>query len=264
MSSVDPKTFAEFLPLSTVMSRLLRPEFTPREDEPIYEGPHFLFEQNPRLFLGRRGRGPLRIAWDTNLLIDYFEHGRALWDGEALPDIVPAGYGEELEGLQLVMTLWVVRDIRFYLPHRTLQDARKGLSDEQAADRGRAFDEFSAALGLVEWEEDDRELPPLILPERELTRALEQLPKGADRELVAEAVRSGAHVFMTRDRTLLKAKTVMRPFGLLLASPLDVLEELSACGALHCLLHPSFAYWPVPDLQRVTHLIRALPAPGGV
>jgi len=35
-------------------------------------------EQTPRLFLGRRGRGPLCIAWDTNLLLDYFQHGRAL------------------------------------------------------------------------------------------------------------------------------------------------------------------------------------------
>lgn len=258
---MEPEPFAEVLPLPTVMSRLLRRELAPDDDEPIYEGPHFLFEQNPELFLGRRGRGPLRIAWDTNLLIDYFEHGQALWDGEALPELVPADYGEELEGLQLVVTLWVMRDIRFYLPHRTLQDARKGLSAQQAADRQRAFDEFSAALSLVEWEEDERELPPLILPERQLARALEQLPEGADRELVSEAVRSGAHVFMTRDRPLLKAQAVMRPFGLLIASPLDVLEELCACGALHCLLAPRFAYWPIPDLQRVTHLIRALPLP---
>jgi hypothetical protein len=259
MFTANPNTSAESLRLPTVMSRLLRKEFTPREDEPIYEGHHFVFEHNPTLFLGRRGRGPLRIVWDTNLLIDYFDHGRALWDGEALPDILPDEYREELEGLQLLVTLWVIRDIRFFLPEGTLYDARNGLSTEQANERSVAFDAFSKALSLVEWEGDELELPPLVLPASELARALELLPKGADRELVSEAVRSGAHVFMTRDRALLRTQAVMRPFGLLIASPLDVLEELCACGALHCLLHPRFAYWPAPDLQRVTHLIRALP-----
>jgi hypothetical protein len=258
-ASVDPNTFAAYLPLPTVMSQRLREHFSPSDGESVYEGPHFVFEQNSRLFLGRRGRGPLRIAWDTNLLIDYFEYGRALWDGAALPEVVPDDYGEELEGLQLVVTLWILRDIRFYLPHRTLQDARRGLSTSQATARRRAFEEFAAALSLVEWPEGDREPPPLLLPESAIAQALRQLPAGQDTELVDEALRLGAHVFMTRDRGLLKSQAVVRPYGLRIASPLDVVDELAACGALHCLLDSRFAYWPLPDLQRVTHLIHALP-----
>jgi hypothetical protein len=221
----------------------------------VPEGPHFVYEHNPTLFLGRHGCGPLRIAWDTNLLIDYFEHGRALWDGAALPDAVGADYGEELEGLQLVVAVWVLRDIRFIIPHRALSDGKRRLSAERLAQRRRAFDAFAAALTLVEWDDDAR---PTVV-ETGIELALDALPGGADRELVAETVVAGAHVFMTRDAGVLHAREAIGEHGLLLASPLDLLEELAAAGALHCLLEPRFAYWPVPDLERVTHLINALP-----
>lgn len=100
--------------LVSELSRGLRREFAPPSGTPVAEGPHFVYQDNPRLFLGRRGRGPLRVAWDTNLLIDYFEHGRALWENKSLPELVPGTYGEELEGLQIVMAVWILRDIRFY------------------------------------------------------------------------------------------------------------------------------------------------------
>ena len=225
----------------------------------IPEGPHFVYDIFPRLFLGRRGRGPLRVAWDTNLLIDYFDHGLALWEGDSLPARVAGRYGEELEALQLIVSIWVMRDIRFQVLRRTLEDAKSTLTARRRSQRQQAFVEFSSALALIEWDEDrSRELSPLILPETELTRALAQMPQGADRGLVEEAVRTGAHVFMTRDNRVLKSHSALRPFGLLVASPSDLLEELCACGALHCLLDRRFAYWPMPDLQRVTHLIDAL------
>lgn len=72
-------------------------------------------------------------------------------------------------------------------------------------------------------------------------------------------MRSGAHVFLTCDRKIQKAKDALRPFGLLLASPLDLIEEFFACGAYLCMLAPRFAYWPLPDQMRVGHLIEALP-----
>jgi hypothetical protein len=243
--------------LATTMSRLLGDEFTPPPEMPIFEGPHFVYEQNPRLFLGRRGRGPLRVAWDTNLLIDYFQQSCALWAGDCLPDIVPGEYGEELEGLQVVMAMWVLRDIRFYVPKLALRDAREKLTERQLAQRVRAFEEFAAALGLVEHAGEERELPPLILPDSELRRALEQMPAGNDRGLIEESVRRGMHVFMTRDANVLKARAALRPFGLYVATPYDLLEELTAIGALFCLLDPRFAYWPLPDMRRVTHLYRA-------
>ena len=58
---------------------------------------------------------------------------------------------------------------------------------------------------------------------------------------------------------VLACKQGLRPFGLLIAAPGDLLEQLSACCALHCLLVPQAAYWPLLDQARVTHLINALP-----
>src|SRR5207248_614419 len=116
-------------------SALLQDDLVPPRGFPVVEGPHFVYAQGQRLFLGRRGRGPLRIAWDTNLLIDYFQHGRALWNGDCMTDLVPGVRGEELEGLQIVMATWVIRDIRFYIPRRVLRDAKKQLTRRQLGQR---------------------------------------------------------------------------------------------------------------------------------
>jgi hypothetical protein len=253
----DPAGFLIGRRLATSMSRLLRDEFAPPADMHVVEGPHFVYEQNIGLFLGRRGRGPLRVAWDTNLLIDYFEHSCALWDGHPLPDIVSGDYGEELEALQVVMAMWVLRDIRFYIPTRALRDAKRKLSERQFGQRQQAFEAFAAALSLVGDTSEERESPPMILPESELERALQRVPAGNDRGLVEESVRQRMQVFMTRDVRVLRAAPALRPFGLYIATPGDLLEELSACGAILCLLDPRFAYWPLPDTRRVAHLYRA-------
>jgi hypothetical protein len=230
---------------------------------PPPEGPHFLYDTARHLFLGRRGRGPLFVAWDTNLLIDYFTYGSLLWHGESLPDSVRGDYGAELEGLQLVLSLWVFRDLRFVLLPETLSDAKKQLSPERVASRQTAFDEFASALRLVGFGDPKVDQPSrdglLILPDAELERALARVPKGYDRRLVRSAILSGAQVFLTGDLKVLRNRDAMRPFGLLLASPLDLVEALFGCGAFHCLLAPGFAYWPLPDQQRMGHLITALP-----
>jgi hypothetical protein len=96
---------------------------------PPPEGPHFVYDGAQHLFLGRRGRGPLSVAWDTNLLIDYFTYGSLLWKGESIP--VDGDYGAELEGLQLILGLWVMRDIRFVILPDTIDDAKKQLSPER-------------------------------------------------------------------------------------------------------------------------------------
>lgn len=243
--------------VKTMSSRTDGRELVSR-DRPLPEGPWFQYALGPDLFLGRRGRGPLRIMWDTNLLIDYFEYGRQIWDGESLPESLPGEYGEELEGLQLLLSVWVLRDIRFTLPEGALDDAKRQMSGPRVQRRVRALAEFGSALEHVDWEYADEDLPPLFLPARELERALASIPVGGDRRLVGEAVRRGMHVFLTRDKRVLKAASHLRPFGLVLASPLDVLELLCACGGFHCVLDPSTVTWPIPDMQRVSHLLDAM------
>ena len=263
----DPEVAAFVLPdtfgatigarLVTGLSRELRDEFAPPPGTLIVEGPHFVFEDNPRLFLGRRGRGPLRVAWDTNLLIDYFEHGRALWENQSLADVLPGAYGEELEGLQIVMAIWILRDIRFYVLRGTIVDAKRALGARRLDQRVQAFREFAGALSFVESDDDEREPPPLLLSDAELQRALTSVPAGNDRGLVEESVRQQMHVFLTRDTNVLKARPALQPFGLYIGSPLDLLEEITACGGLYCLTDPRFAYWPLPARERVAHLYHA-------
>jgi len=233
---------------------------------PPPEGPHFVYDSAPHLFLGRRGRGPLFVAWDTNLLIDYFTYGSLMWQGWSLPESVDGDYGTELEGLQLILGLWILRDIRFVILPDTIDDAKTKLSPERRESRVTAFEEFASALTLVESGEPETDEPSrdglLILPDTELERATSKVPAGYDRKLVRAAARSGVHVFLTGDLKVLRNRDALRPFGLLLASPLDLLEALFACGAFHCLLAPRFAYWPLPDQMRVGHLIEALPFNG--
>lgn len=237
-------------------------DYPPQMSPP--EGPHFVYDGAQHLFLGRRGRGPLFVAWDTNLLIDYFTYGSLLWKGEAVP--VDGDYGAELEGLQLILGLWVMRDVRFLILPDSIDDAKRQLSPERRKSRVNAFEEFASALSLVQSGEPEADRPSrdglLILSDSELERATDKVPVGYDRRLVRAAARSGAHVFLTGDRDVLRNREALRPFGLLLASPLDLLEALFGCGAFLCLLAPRFAYWPLPDQMRVGHLIEALPSDG--
>jgi hypothetical protein len=53
----------------------------PNDDEQT-EGGGFLYKNCPELFLGREGYGHLRVAWDTNMLIDYAEFGDLMWEDD--------------------------------------------------------------------------------------------------------------------------------------------------------------------------------------
>lgn len=228
---------------------------------PAPHGPGFDYASSWALFHSRRGCGPLHIACDTNLLIDYFQEGRALWSDSDWSEAAQS-YVEEIEALQIVMALWVIRDIRFHIPERVLNDAKRRLTGRRLQHRVHAFEQFAAALRLVGYGEEDfccgdRE-GLLVLPDESLEDALAAIPGAADRDLVREAVNMGVSVFLTRDARVLRAAPHFGPFGLRIASPGDVLEALMSCGAFHCLLAPEYAFWPLPDQARVTHLVSAL------
>lgn len=232
------------------------------------EGPHFRYGDGPSLFLGRLGRGPLHVAWDTNLLVDYFEYGTRLWDGEALPEVLPTDQGEELEGLQVLVSLWVLRDIRFHILPGVIDDSKKKpLTQKRREQRVHAWKEFCAAITLVGDEGEDANGlpgPPLGALSHSVDQSLSRVPGGNDRALVRDALAAGMHVFLTCDKGVLKARDSLSSHGLLIASPLDLVEELGAAGALHCLLASRHLYWPIPDQRRVSHLINALaPVDGG-
>jgi hypothetical protein len=262
--------------LFNYMARRLRSALTdlqmwdpsrPLRDDQVPAGPDFVYASATAIFGRRRGRGPLFIAWDTNLLLDYFNFGSSLWQGRDLPDHLEEEYTGELEGLQFLVALWVLRDIRFIILPATITDAKTKLTQKRRASRLNAFREFTSALQLVSDDPPEVNLPSRdglpVLPEKMLERAVSEIPPGFDRALVSSATRMGLHVFLTRDKGILRHRDTLRPFGLFLASPLDIFEELLACGAFHCMLEPRCAYWPMPDQMRVGHLIRALASPAG-
>lgn len=222
-------------------------------------GPDFEYDGHSPLFWGRHGVGPLEVVWDTNLLIDYLQHGRDLWLQQDTLDGSESHY-EELEALQFVIGLWVIRDIRFHLPARVLDDAKRRLTEQRRWERLAAVDRFAQALAVIghgyEEPEDDG-LP--WLPEAHLDFALSHISGDMDRALVRDAVDLRAHVFLTRDAQVLACAEHLKAFGLLIASPGDLLEELVSCGAFHCFHGGDYAYWPFPDLARVSCLLGALP-----
>lgn len=256
----DPELEAYGVRLLDRASRKLRESFEPPALTFAPVGPGFDYGACPDLFAGRSGYGPLDVVLDTNLLIDYFQYGRALWQGGSLVGEL-GEYGEELEALQLIVAVWVIRELRFHVLPRVLVDAKRKLSRERRLERANALEGFAAALRLVGSEADEE---PASSHARSLKGnlgfrgALEQVP-AEDRALVADAVELGAHTFLTRDRGVLACRPALRPFGLLIASPGDLLEQMAGCGALHCLMVPGAAYWPLPDQARVAHLISALP-----
>lgn len=231
-------------------------------------GPDFDYGASMDLFGTRRGRGSLYIAWDTNLLIDYFAFGARLWRRQGLPESLEEGNYLTLEGLELLLALWVVRDIRFVVLPQVIDDAKKRLSDQRRQNRINAFHEFVGALRLVSSTTDGDELEApsraglLELPRQAVEDTLQAVPAGLDRRLVRAAVRSGVHVLITKDRGMLRGAPALRRLGLAITDPQQLLEWLFAAGAFHCLLDPRFLYWPMPDQQRIAHLIAAIPDHG--
>lgn len=222
-------------------------------------GPQFDYGSAPSIFLGRSGEGPLRVVLDTNVLLDYLEYGPGFWEGKPA-SIEDPDYAAEVDALEVILKLWVIRDIQFHLPEELITDAKRVLAAERQLQRARAVDQFAAALTYTEMGpcyDSDLALR-FSLPATVRQAALAAIPEGNDRSIVDAALGLDAHVFLTRDRRVLRTAPTVKPAGLFIASPLDLLEELAACGAILCLMAPQYAYWPIPDLARLPHLIAAL------
>jgi hypothetical protein len=235
----------------------MKSQLPPHSSLSVPSGPLFDYQFGEDLFLGRTGRGPLRITWDTNLLLDFFEHGEHILTG--LPIDEPGALGEELEAMQVIMALSMVRDIRFRISGLTVRDSKtKRLSRKQVSDRWNAYLHFAAALTETDGpEEQTAQFSPTHGSDAEA--ALAKVPQGNDRALVLDALSAGQHVFLTRDRKIRRARESLSHHGLLLVSPQDLLEMLASSGALLCLIDPGrYLQWGLLDPHRVTHLLEGL------
>jgi hypothetical protein len=194
------------------------------------EGGGFFYESCPKIFLGRTGYGPLRIAWDTNILIDYAEFGDLMWDEdrEFAPPISEPRYFEELVALDTLVQLWMIRDIRVRAPKRQVDDAQRELDETQWELRFRQLHHFLAALTCIQL---DREV-------LENAQPFDPLPEGStgdewDESLVLEAIETGCHVFLTRDgRLRRRLGPAAREAFMVIMSPSDLQQALAEVGEL--------------------------------
>lgn len=164
-----------------------------------------------RLFLGRTGYGPLRIAWDTNILIDWRDFGVALLSDESVPRWVNRSHQVDLEALGEVMTgIWRLRDIRICPLSRQLRDLGRGMGQslrrERLRERARQLDEFASAFWCLGFKDELRR------GRVSHWRATFMRPS-ADRRLVEEAMRAGCHVFLTRDKRVLRHAAKIEALG---------------------------------------------------
>lgn len=210
--------------------------------------------------------GPLVVALDSNILIDLQDHGRLLVDGDELPPEVTRDprYVEELEQLEGLLNLWMLRDIRFVVTPRARSDGKRIRSEEASARRLATIDSIveSLAFQTEEWGCDPSQEDPDVL-----RRIDARLPDGPDRDLVGEALSLGAHVFLTRDRRLSDRVRGMTE-GMWVVPPSRLLYELvtnsvqpfggGTCGRPGCPYGDG--QLPAPDMGKWSGLLSALGA----
>jgi hypothetical protein len=218
------------------------------------EGGCFEYERCPDIFLGRLGRGPLRVAWDTNILVDYACFGGAMWDDDEPfdPLVEDEAYRENLIAFQALMELWSVRDIRIHVFDRQLTDAKRQLTAERASARMRQVEEITAALYCVRQDTDRWE--PAVDEAMPAPSSLSWMEPGADRELLEAVIDAGCHVFLTRDHGVLRNAGALEAYWLVALCPADLLDRLAAGGEFGFTSSGAFL---IPDSHKWTHLMAA-------
>jgi hypothetical protein len=220
-------------------------------DDDFLEGGGFFYENCPGVFLGRTGYGPLRMAWDTNILIDYAKFGDLMWeeDREFDPQISEPRYREELVALDTIVQLWMMRDIRVRAPERQIEDAKNELDEAQWELRARQLHHFLAALQCIQ-------LDKTVLDN---VRPFDPLPRGStndewDESLVLEAIETGCHVFLTGDRRLSRRiQRTARESFMVIMSPSDLQQALAEAGELGWAREG----YIMPDNHKWLHFMRA-------
>ncbi|MDQ0276428.1 hypothetical protein QO003_000731 [Arthrobacter silviterrae] len=191
--------------------------------------------------------GPLVISLDSNILIDLREHGVAVLNNGQIVDL-EREYARNLEGLGTILNLWLVRDLRFVVTPRSLTDARRR-TDRFLASHAPAVEAIGEALAFQIGDWGQR--APSNAPASPSIGQETGLPIGADRDLILEAQSVRAHIFLTRDKQVLKQARLSGP-KLAIMTPAAVAEllvgsgvELFAGGT--CTAHDCpYSGWPLP------------------
>lgn len=217
------------------------------------DGGAFWYEACPALFYDRRGAGPLRVALDTAILIDYGTFGGAIWSDQPFaPEIAEGEHRDEVLALAEIMHLWTLRDIRLHVFPRQLDDCKRAMSPSRAALRHRQIEQIGAALYCLGHDTDW-----VCAAEGEAwpgRPSLTSLPDGVDRELVADTYEAGCHVFLTRDKQLLRKEHIVSPLWVRVLSPSQLLADLDAAGECS---REQMGHLLLPDSHKYIHVMGA-------
>ncbi|MDQ3533455.1 MAG: hypothetical protein M3456_14015 [Actinomycetota bacterium] len=201
--------------------------------EEVAEGGCFDYGGAPPIFLGRKGRGPLRIAWGTNILIDWRHFGEILRsDDNGLPDGLDSGHEEDLVALGSIMGfIWMIRDIRIRCFLNQRDDFRRvtdrETDDRRRSERDREITEIAAAVRCVKLDEpSDQEI------RSNPDWAARFMSRSFDHDLVEQAIVSGCHDFLTRDQGILRHAESLEALGLRVVRPCDLWDDLLYAGEL--------------------------------
>ena len=216
-------------------------------------GPSFEYDRIRDLVPTRQGVGPVWVAWDTNVLSLYERYGAAMWEGEELT--VTGTDPDEVEALSTLIFIWLWWDLRFVILEATATDAKKPRPAPLVAKRHRAMDGLSRALSLGldgtggSPEARIRYMPP---------RVIDSIPKGHDRVMVQDAFATGADVFLTIDKGILRRAAMLREQGLVVLSPTGLLDALVDAGLDVASGPRQMGNGLAPDLGRMSALLEAL------
>jgi hypothetical protein len=230
------------------------------------DGPGFCFNAIPDIALGHKGCGPLNIALDTSVLINFTKFGRLMLDDGLAIGV--GGADEDVLALGNLLSLWMSRAIRFHLSPLNVEDAKRSLADDQREEREQALFGLAAAITChngsnLDWSvrSDPSDQLELDLDlHSELQDITAGLPNGYDRRLVREALAQERHVFLTCDKRLVNRSAKLAQFGLLVCLP----SQLMAMFAKHgvdamsggTIPHEGcpYAVWMFGDTHKWLHL----------
>jgi len=229
------------------------------------EGGGFQYEDCPKVFSGRNGHGPLRLAWDTNILIDYAQYGHLVWaDDEPDFPVEEKRYQEKLIALREIMNLWMLRDIRIRMPFRQIYDAKIRLGNKPEEFWEKKIEQFRKTQAIRLWQLEqfhsalscislDTEIDSSVKPFATLPD--ESTNDQWDESLLEEAVATGCHVFLTGDRKLKKRlDRVASDSYVAILSPTSLLDSLIEADELSI---AKIGQYVMPDSHKFVHIMEA-------
>jgi hypothetical protein len=215
----------------------------------------FWHDETADVFLGRCGDGPLIICPDTDVLIWIVDAIERIEEkiGLVTAPLLGGNWNDPVEAITDLLHLWQFRDIRFFISEHYLRDGQ--LTPARRSVRERVVDELSfdmamrggfALVSEAAGNSDEVEVLSRTCPAHPwmqhhmLASSPARWPHAKDRPLLADALATGCHVFLTCDKGVLACATEFARCGLAIMTPGDLLQRLDRDNQLDAVPE-----WPI-------------------